>query len=249
MKMRVLEVIRQGEVGGGESHVIDLTLGLRQRDVVEPVVLAFTDGAMISTLREAGVSCFVVATQHAFDLRVYDKVKELVLGERIDIIHAHGSRAASNMFAVAHRLRLPMIYTVHGWSFHEGQSRLAGWLRRMSERILCRESRRVICVSRSNCQTGVEAFGLDERKCTVIENGVNLSRFDADGSYPDMRTQLGFAAGDFVCAFICRVTAQKGPMDFVRAVIDANARNVGVMKNFFDKEEQAPKKAFKKGAF
>lgn len=225
MKMRVLEVIRQGEVGGGETHVIDLTLGLRQRNAVEPIVLAFTDGPMIMSLRETGVSCFVIHTQRAFDIRVYAQIKELVLSERIDIIHAHGSRAASNVFLVARRLSLPMVYTVHGWSFHEGQSRLEGWLRRLSERVLCRQAQRVICVSQSNCQTGVKAFGLKEEKCTVIENGVDFIRFDADGKYPDLRTALGFGKDDFVCAFICRITAQKGPMDFVKGVIAAHERN------------------------
>ena len=225
MKLRVLEVIRQGEVGGGESHVIDLTLGLRHNDTIDPIVVAFTDGPMISVLREAGVRCIIVPTQRAFDLSVYAKLKEIVLAEDIDIIHAHGSRAASNMFAVARRLGIPMVYTVHGWSFHKGQSCFIGWLRRQSERIICWQARRVICVSQSNFRTGVKAFALKEGKCTVIENGVDLRRFDANGTFPDLRTQLGFAPDDFVCAFICRITAQKGPMDFVRAVIDAHERD------------------------
>ena len=225
MKMRVLQVIRQGEVGGGESHVIDLTLGLRQRDVVEPIVLAFTDGPMISLLRDAGVQCFVIATHRAFDIRVYYKIKELVVHERVDLVHAHGSRAASNMIAVCKRLDIPMLYTVHGWSFHQGQSWLAGCLRRLSEKMICSRACRVICVSQSNLQTGIEAFGLRREKCTVVENGVNLSRFNADATYPDLRSELDFKADDFVCAFICRITAQKGPLDFVEAVIQAHERN------------------------
>ena len=225
MKMRVLEVIRQGEVGGGESHVVDLTLALRSRGNVEPIVLAFTDGPMMELLREEGVPCHVVTTQRPFDPRVYSRLKELVASEHIDLVHAHGSRAASNMLTVCRRLGVPMVYTVHGWSFHDGQSWLSGWLRRQSERLICRRAQHVICVSQSNFRTGQEAFGLSEEKCTVIENGVNLSRFDPDLVYPDMRTELGFAPTDFVCAYICRITEQKGPMDFVEAMIAAHEQN------------------------
>lgn len=225
MKLRILEVIRQGEVGGGESHVIDLTLGLRRRQAVEPVVLAFTDGHMTELLREAGVACFVINSHRAFDPRVFGRIEELVAGEHIDIIHAHGSRAASNMWAVAHCLHLPMVYTVHGWSFHAGQSPLAAWMRRQAERMLCRQAARVVCVSQSNRQTGIDAFGLEADKSVVIENGVNLQRFDPDAPRPDLRPQLGFAPTDFVCLFMCRITAQKAPLDFVRAVAAAHGRD------------------------
>jgi glycosyltransferase involved in cell wall biosynthesis len=52
----------------------------------------------------------------------------------------------------------------------------------------------------------------------VIENGINLSRFDADASYPDVRSELGFSGDDYVVALIARITKQKGPMHFVKSV-------------------------------
>ena len=224
MKIRVLEVIRQGEVGGGESHLIDLVMGLQAQEDMESVVLSFTDGPMIHLLREKGVNCHVILTSTAFDVRVMSEVKEVVKSEQIDLIHAHGSRAASNMLLVSQRMGVPMIYTVHGWSFHEGMGKLIYKLRVWSERLICRFSERVICVSESNYRTGQEAFGLKKGKCEVIENGVDLHRFDASATYPDLRTELGFSKDDFVVAFICRITSQKGPMDFVRAVEQAHQR-------------------------
>ena len=76
-KIRVLEVIRQGEIGGGESHVMDLVTGFN-KDVVIPIVLAFTHGNMIEVLSEQGIQCHVIETQSAFDYKVQHQIIELI---------------------------------------------------------------------------------------------------------------------------------------------------------------------------
>ena len=53
MAINVLEVIRQGQVGGGESHLLDLIAGFDNR--VNPIVLSFTGGQMIDALTQRGV--------------------------------------------------------------------------------------------------------------------------------------------------------------------------------------------------
>lgn len=93
MAINVLEVIRQGQVGGGESHLLDLIAGFDNR--VNPIVLSFTGGQMIDALTQRGVKCHVVNTSHPFDVRITRQIKELILRENIQLIHAHGSRAAS----------------------------------------------------------------------------------------------------------------------------------------------------------
>jgi glycosyltransferase involved in cell wall biosynthesis len=213
--LRVLEVIRQGDVGGGESHVLDLVLGF-DRTLVTPIVMAFTKGKMIDALRAAGITCYVIETTRPFDHRVQHQIHDVILEERIQLIHAHGSRAASNIFWLAYRAHLPLVYTVHGWSFHPDQPRLTFRLRAWSEALICHFTNRVICVSESNRLSGVNAFGLQDSM--VIENGINLSRFDADTSYPDVRSELGFSGNDYVVALIARITKQKGPMHFVKSV-------------------------------
>ena len=99
MAINVLEVIRQGQVGGGESHLLDLIAGFDNR--VNPIVLSFTGGQMIAALTQRGVKCHVVNTSHPFDVRITRQIKELILRENIQLIHAHGSRAASNVAFIA----------------------------------------------------------------------------------------------------------------------------------------------------
>ena len=119
-KIRILECIRQGQVGGGESHIISLSLNLN-KDLFEPIVLSFTDGPMIALLQENNIETHIIFTQKPFNILIWKQVKNLLLRKKIDIVHAHGTRANSNVFWAAKSLNIPLIYTIHGWSFHDNQ--------------------------------------------------------------------------------------------------------------------------------
>ncbi len=220
--IKVLEVIRQGQIGGGESHVLDLIRGFASNEV-EPIAMAFTPGQMIDTLEAEGVRCYVIETDKAFDLKIQQRIKKVIEKEQIDIIHAHGSRAASNVFLLAKHMHLPMIYTVHGWSFHQDQPWLMRKLRAWSEKLICHYSKKVICVSESNRMTGEEVFGL--KNAVVIENGINLKRFNPDKELKDIRQELGINKDEFIIGFIARITLQKAPLDFIKSVALAHKEN------------------------
>ena len=221
-KIKVLEVIRQGQIGGGESHLLDLVTFL-DKEQFEPVCLAFTPGEMINRLEAMGIQCFVIDTLKAFDLKIQRQIVELMRREQIQLVHAHGSRAASNMVWPARKLCVPIIYTVHGWSFHDDQNLLVRTLRQWSEKLICSMANRVICVSQSNADTGRERFGLKE--AVVIENGINLVRFNPNGQFNELRSKFGFSEDDFVGGFIARCTKQKAPLDFLEAVRLAHEQN------------------------
>ena len=221
MAINVLEVIRQGQVGGGESHLLDLIAGFDNR--VNPIVLSFTGGQMIDALTQRGVKCHVVNTSHPFDVRITRQIKELILRENIQLIHAHGSRAASNVAFIARKLHIPMVYTVHGWSFHQDQSFFIKRLRAWSEKIICKLSKEVICVSESNRITGQKTFGL--KHSIVIENGINLTKFNPHREFSNLRNVFGFTDEDFVIGFVGRITLQKAPLDFVKSIALARQKD------------------------
>ena len=228
VKYKVLEVIRQGQIGGGESHLLDLVYYL-DKDRIEPVCLSFSYGEMILRLKEMGIKCYVIETKRPFDWNVQHKIIELMTNLKIQIVHAHGSRAASNVIYPTKKLNLPLVYTVHGWSFHDDQSFPAKKLRAWSEKLICHYASQVICVSASNKETGSKTFGL--KSAIVIENGVNLDRFNPESRFKEMRAEFGFAPDDFVVGFIARCTKQKNPLvylDSIRIAHDQNPKIKGL---------------------
>lgn len=217
-KIRVLEVIRQGKVGGGETHMLDLIRHM-DREKYDPYVLSFTDGPMIDSLNELGIPNMVIPTTKPFDIRVWKPVKKLLKDQEIDLVHCHGSRAASNLLKPAKQCDIPLIYTVHGWSFHDDQSPLVKKIRIKSEKYISDRTTLNISVSASNQETGKQSFG--HYRSTVVNNGINLDKFNPDGQYKDVRKELGIAEGVTLVCCLMRMTKQKDPMNMVRAFAGA----------------------------
>lgn len=71
-KIKVLEVIQQGEIGGGESHLLTL-LSKLDRNRFEPVVIALSDGEMINRLNAMGIKNYVVNSRLPFNFLVWKK--------------------------------------------------------------------------------------------------------------------------------------------------------------------------------
>ena len=213
-KLRILETIRQGIIGGGETHVLDLVQAL-DKDKYEPVVLSFTPGPMVERLRAMGVKTHVIETEKPFNFFKWKQVQQLLRDEQIDIVHAHGTRAGSNTFWAAKQLGLPIIYTVHGWSFHVDQKPLVLKTRQLGEKLLINQADVTVCVSESNRQDGL-AFSPMAR-AVVIKNGVNLQKYDPSRAFKNIRAELGVGPETVLVGCIARITAQKDPLSFVRA--------------------------------
>lgn len=220
-KIRVLQTIRQGKIGGGESHVLDLVATL-DRTRFDPLVLAFTDGPMIAALQRMEVPAYVIESEKAFDITVWKQVKRFMQQQQVDIVHVHGTRANTNILWAARSLQLPLVYTIHGWSFHEGLHPVMKHARIAAEKYITRKAHVNICVSESNRQTGVKAFG--GFKAEVVKNGVNPQKFDPTAVYPDVKAACGIPANHLVVGYIARMTLQKDPVNMIRAFAAAAAQ-------------------------
>jgi len=207
--IHILHTIRQGQIGGGESHVLDLVKFL-DRKRFKSTVLSFTSGMMVDNLNELGVECYVIPTTTPFDIRIWKRVKILIQNLNINIVHAHGTRAMSNSYWASIASNVPIIYTVHGWSFHDDQSMLIRKIRASSEKFLVSKAQGIISVSRSNQQTGEKEFG--SFKSEIIPNGIDTNHFSSLEKENSIRLEFGINASTIVIGFIARMTKQKDPI-------------------------------------
>jgi glycosyltransferase involved in cell wall biosynthesis len=217
-KIRVLECIRQGQIGGGESHLLSLVENL-DKSIYDPVVLSFTDGPMISRLREMNIRTHIIKTKKPFDFSIWKKVTTLLLNEEIELIHSHGSRATSNVFKSAKSLKIPLIYTIHGWSFHDDQNPFSKKIRVMGERFLTSRAIVNIAVSDSNLQSGKKY--LPKLEATVINNGIDLQKFNPSNNFKDVRREIKVDPSAVLIIFIARFTSHKQPLSLIKAFAES----------------------------
>lgn len=214
-KIKILETIRQGKIGGGETHVLDLIANI-DKIKFEPIVLSFTDGPMVERAKELGVDAHVIYTETPYDFRVWGKVKQFMIDHEIDIVHAHGTRANSNIFWAAKNLGLPIIYTVHGWSFHQDQKPWVKLLRVKSESFLTKKADVTISVSHSNQKDGIDLFGMSNSQ--VVNYGIDTEKYNPDGELINLREELGLPENKTIVGFLVRMTIQKDPLTLIRAI-------------------------------
>ena len=217
-KIKILECIRQGQIGGGESHLFSLSMNLNKQ-IFEPIVLSFTDGAMIDLLQKNGIETHVIFTQKPFDIFVWKKVKKLIVDKKIDLIHAHGTRASSNVFWAAKSLHIPLIYTIHGWSFHDNQKPFIKKIRIASEKFLTEKSNVNISVSESNKQTGIKY--INSFSSVVVNNGIDQEKFNPTKKFVDIRNELNIQKEEILLLFLARFTEQKQPLTLIKAFAKA----------------------------
>ncbi len=218
-KIKILECIRQGQIGGGETHLLSLVENL-DRSRFEPVVLSFTEGPMVERLRAMGIRTHVLYTERPFDVTKWRKVKQLMVSEGVDLVHAHGTRASSNTLWAARQLGIPFVYTVHGWSFHDDQ---AFWVRRFriwGERWITARSALNIAVSASNRQSGVDR--IPGFRAVVINNGIDQRKFSPARISADIRGELDIPLDAVLLLFLARFTAHKQPLALIRAFHQAS---------------------------
>jgi glycosyltransferase involved in cell wall biosynthesis len=227
-KIRVLEGIRQGKIGGGESYLLGLVSHL-DKSRFEPVVLSFTNGPMVEQLRAQGISTHVIHTERPFDWRVWRQVAALIQSEEIDLVHAHGTRAHSNLFWAARKAHVPILYTCHAWSFHPDQNALVRKIRIWSEEFLTSRSDLTICVSHANRETGRKLFR--NFNAEVIDQSIDPERFDPLSPRKDVRKELGIGKEETVVVSVARFTLQKQPLKLIRsfAAVARSLENVRLL--------------------
>lgn len=221
-KIRILQTIRQGQIGGGESHLLSLVENL-DRNRFEPVVLSFTDGPMVDRLKQMGVQTEVIFTEKPFDISKWKKVKQFIQQNDISLVHAHGTRANSNVFWATRKLKLPLVYTIHGWSFHDDQQPLIRKIRVMGEQLLTNKSDVNISVSASNQQTGKKYF--PKFNSVVINNGIDQKKFDPSRSFKNIRQELNIAEDATLLLFVARFIHQKQPLKLIEAFAKAQQQD------------------------
>jgi glycosyltransferase involved in cell wall biosynthesis len=225
-KIKILETIRQGQVGGGETHVLDLVRKL-DKSKFQVEVLSFTDGPMVEKLNSLGINTYVIKTEKPFDVSIWGIVSQFIADRGYHIIHAHGTRAASNVFYSAKKLSIPMIYTVHGWSFHNNQNVIVRKVREFSESFLTKKAIKTITVSESNKNDGIERFNL--KNAQVIYNGIDAKKFNPNADYNDIRAEFGISEDKTLVGYLVRMTAQKDPITMVRAIKRVSETHKNIM--------------------
>ncbi len=212
--MNILHTLQPGKIGGTETHVLDLVHNLDETNF-RSVVVSFTGGVFVERLKKMGITCYIVPTTKPFDPRIWKKLREIGQKEKIDVIHAHGTCAASNSIFMAKSMQLPLIYTIHSWAFTHSSNRLKFRVKKGIERFLISKSQRNIVISDTDLQLGVEKLKM--RKAKLISYGVNTTHYHPNRDSKITKSSLCIPSDKTIVGFINAFSTLKDPFTLIKA--------------------------------
>lgn len=233
MPIRVLHPITRLIVGGAQENTM-LTAQLLdparwQVDVLSGPQTG-SEGSLIETVRERGIPLIIEPSlvrevNPLQDLRALFRLIRLMRQGRYTIVHTHSSKAGIVGRWAAKLAGVPIIvHTVHGWGHHERQHPLIRAYYILLEKLTLPITDKLIVVSPLNTEKGLaDGIGRPEHYA-VIRSGIELERF----GHPQVDRATTRAAWNIpldapVVGTVTRLSAQKAPLDFVRAAAQVAA--------------------------
>lgn len=210
--------------------LLPLVDGMREQGWSVTAVCA--DGQYFRELRSRGYDLHEISiTRSLFKvsshLRAISSIYKLCRSEKFDVLHVHTPIAAV-LGRIAGRLAgVPIIvYTAHGFYFHEEMPPWKYRLFVLVERWCGRLHNYLLTQSSEDAQTAVIERIAEPSNLTAIGNGVQIERFTPpDAAYKaQVRAGLGLPTDAFVIGVVARMVKEKGIVEFLKAAIQISSQ-------------------------
>lgn len=226
----LIHIITQLELGGAQKIVLSILRGM-DLNRTKIFLIAGSEGLLVEeSKRIPGIETFwipqlVRAIHPVKDLialfliyRIIKKVKREMGQAGFLIVHTHSSKAGilgrwGAFFAGARNI----IHTVHGFGFNDYQNSLVRKIFIVLEKVSERITRKIVAVSGSNIQKGLDLKIFKKEKVLLIPGGIDLSSFRGKPlGGGKKREALGLPLKGPLIGMVACFKPQKSPLDFVR---------------------------------
>lgn len=197
--MRVLMATMKLDIGGAETHIVELSKALAKRGV--EVFAASDGGAYTAELEAAGIKHFKVglcSKSPAKMLKAYKSLKKIITENRIDIVHAHARIPAFLCGLLSAGYGFRFVTTAH-WVFDT----------RFPFNLLTNWGARSLAVSEDIKKYLMENYGCPAENILVTINGVDTEKFSANTDFSDVAREFGFSDGARRIVYVSRMDTDR----------------------------------------
>lgn len=180
--MHVCYLITRSEMGGSQTHVLDLLRGFRDRFQI--TLITGEEGFLTEESRRIGIDTrvspnLVQPLRPRQDLRALKDLTLLLRELQPDLLHCHTSKAGVIGRLAARKAGVRALFTAHTWCFADGTSLLWKVVGTPSERLTARWTEKIITVSESNRVLALQKQIARAEKLVTVHNGIGDSKYRA----------------------------------------------------------------------
>ncbi|MBM81075.1 MAG: glycosyl transferase family 1 [Planctomycetaceae bacterium] len=236
--MKVVHFITRLIIGGAQENTL-LTVEDQHRDYGDDVTLVCgpglgPEGSLLERAQQGGFRVELLPNLHRSirpwqDWRAYHQLIALLRDLKPDIVHTHSSKAGIIGRAAATKLKIPVVHTIHGASFHFGQNPILHRAYIAAEKWAARRCDHFISVCDSMTDQYVAAGIAPKENFTTIYSGMDVEPFLQPRREPaEVRRELGLEPNHVVICKVARLFHLKGHEFVIRAASKVVAANPNV---------------------
>jgi len=217
-ELRVLHVVSVPGIGGAQAYVESVIQRLGQLHY-RPAVACNAEPTLVARYAP-WAEVFPIPIPYGVspwhDLCFFVRLLRLLRRERFDIVQTSAAKASLYGRLATRLVGVPVvIFTAHGFPFHDFMHRLLRWGLITLEKVLSRWcTDMVVSVSEADRRYAISKGIVPADRIVTIQNGIDLDR--PIPKHDDARRALALDPQAPVVGMVGRLSRQKAPEDFLR---------------------------------
>lgn len=214
MRIRIAHVVPSLEPGGLENGLVNV-VGRSDRETFEHAVICLESRGAFADRLPPDVPVHVVGKWFGNDPIAMVQTARLVRQFGADVVHTRNWASLVEGALAARLTGARHVHGLHGRTARELEGVSAK--RRAVEGFLCRDADRVYALLPS-LDEEMNALGVAAERRAILENGVDLERFQPDpAARARLRAELGFTEKDVLVGCVARLDPVKDHATLLRA--------------------------------
>jgi glycosyltransferase involved in cell wall biosynthesis len=218
-KIRILLMIDDATLGGGQMHVLLLAKYLQGADF-DVEIATESKGWLVDEALKLDLIVHEIAISNQVTWQSFRKVRQLFKSQDFNVLHTHGGTAGfwGRLVAASLAKRPIIIHTYHGLHYlnisqvgmNAIQQKLKLAIFARVDRFLLNYTNRIICVCRSDYDKAIDCGLVNPDRTSIVFNGIETDKFLQPIDREIARKIFGIAPGELVFGNVGRLCEQKG---------------------------------------
>lgn len=221
--MKILMSLMKLDIGGAETHVVELAKELKRRG--HEILVTSNGGAYVDELEGFGIKHFTVPLQNKNPknvLRAFKLLRKLIEEEKPDVVHSHARIPSFIIGRLWKKMKFPFVTTAH-WVFTTkyGLKYITDW------------GQKTIAVSDDIKKYLMDNYNIPESDITVTINGIDTDKFSKRTDKASVCEEFGITDADNTIVYVSRMDKSRSLVahQLIEAVrsLDAIVENLKVL--------------------
>jgi glycosyltransferase involved in cell wall biosynthesis len=229
--MRVLQLIDDASLGGGQMHVLLLSKYLHCENI-EVAIATEATGWLVEQAQILEIPTYEIAISNKITWQSFQNIYQLLKTQKFDVIHTHGGTAGfwGRLVAACLNHKHKIIHTYHGLHYlntaqtKSPQQKIKTAIFQKIDQLLLQITDQIICVCQSDYEKAIAAKVASPSKTAIVYNGIEINKFSQPSNQETSRKIFDIAPTEFIFGNVGRLHEQKGHQYLLKAFAKVSDR-------------------------